>query len=302
MNSYDIYISSLLEEEDASRTIQCSGKVHQTFYEYDQSGKFYSELLQIGRVLFLSRKVYYSDFQLMCKSSSYLIIYVVSGGVYAECGAKKFSADSGQALVLKDDKTYCITQQSEMPLDVVVIWCKGDMPMSYSALLKEMCVTVAQPEAFLSLLDELSYFCQYNNNYSQAKSIAYIAQLFCHLLQENTFSVCCNKKRTPDTILYAVALLDEKFNSDICIDDLAQVSGFSKIQFYRLFKSCTGMTPYMYLINKRIDTAKTLLLTTNYKVKLISQMVGYYSVSHFIKHFKRHTSQTPQEYRNNSRL
>lgn len=63
------------------------------------------------------------------------------------------------------------------------------------------------------------------------------------------------------------------------------------------FKQRTGKTIVEYRTEKRIDYAKMLLLNTDYNILEISNKVGYFSLSHFIKNFKTYTGYTPEAYR-----
>ena len=52
-----------------------------------------------------------------------------------------------------------------------------------------------------------------------------------------------------------------------------------------------------YLIDLRMKLAKELLRTTTLPLKDISEQVGYYNVSSFIRRFKTHEGITPNSYR-----
>ena len=75
----------------------------------------------------------------------------------------------------------------------------------------------------------------------------------------------------------------------------------SESLFYRVFRKHTGVSPYRYIINSRINRAQTLLRTTDLQVKFISHTVGFGSVNHFIAHFRKAVGMTPQEYRESIR-
>ena len=61
------------------------------------------------------------------------------------------------------------------------------------------------------------------------------------------------------------------------------------------------MTFSDYLWKMRFEKAKELLLMTNKTVDEVSNMVGYYSRTSFIKKFKQETNMTPTEFRQNSK-
>ncbi len=63
------------------------------------------------------------------------------------------------------------------------------------------------------------------------------------------------------------------------------------------FKQVTGKTVIGYLSERRVEYAKRLLLSTEYSVLEISSIVGYESLSHFIKVFKLKVGTSPLKYR-----
>ena len=81
------------------------------------------------------------------------------------------------------------------------------------------------------------------------------------------------------------------------LDDYYNSLPFSKYYIARLFKSCMGVTPMNYIITKRIDNARDLLINSNKKIKEISNEVGYKDIYYFTKVFKKEIGVSPSEYR-----
>lgn len=87
------------------------------------------------------------------------------------------------------------------------------------------------------------------------------------------------------------------YHEQISIDDIMSGIHISKYHFIRLFSRKMGSTPYSYLTNYRINESKTMLRTTDKTVSEISELCGFTDTSNFISQFKRHTGQTPLQYR-----
>lgn len=82
------------------------------------------------------------------------------------------------------------------------------------------------------------------------------------------------------------------------IDDIIKPTGYSHSQYLRKFKESTGVPLIQYLMNLRINHAKSLLLSTQKSVLEIAYEVGYDSVNYFIRAFKSRTRGiTPLQYR-----
>ena len=74
----------------------------------------------------------------------------------------------------------------------------------------------------------------------------------------------------------------------------------SHTAFIKEFKNITGKTLVSYLQSKKLEYAKTLLLTTDYSVLYISSLLNYDSLSYFIRIFKEEYNLTPYKYRKNN--
>ncbi len=87
------------------------------------------------------------------------------------------------------------------------------------------------------------------------------------------------------------------YNKEIGLDDVADFVQLSPAYFSRLFKQETGENFIDYLIKVRMEHGKRLLETTTHKTYEISQMVGYKKSKYFSKLFKKYSGYTATEYR-----
>ncbi len=88
-------------------------------------------------------------------------------------------------------------------------------------------------------------------------------------------------------------------NSDriITLEEMSEGFGFSKDYFGKLFKSNMGVSFNSFYSAVKIEKAKTLLKTGNYKNYEISDMLGYSTVDYFSKIFKEMTGVTPTQFK-----
>ena len=94
-----------------------------------------------------------------------------------------------------------------------------------------------------------------------------------------------------------IALLEEKYNSNLSLDEICEYLSVSKNYFSYLFKRDTDISLWAYLTDLRIGKAKILLETTDMKSYEVAYKVGYENPSYFTKLFKKHAGVTPNEYR-----
>jgi AraC-like DNA-binding protein len=76
---------------------------------------------------------------------------------------------------------------------------------------------------------------------------------------------------------------------------LAEEVCMSESAFAHHFKQCVGTSPHQFLKLLRLEHARDLLLE-NHTVSETGKRVGYASLSHFIKEFKRYFGATPRSY------
>jgi AraC family transcriptional regulator len=89
----------------------------------------------------------------------------------------------------------------------------------------------------------------------------------------------------------------ENLERDISVKQLSALLGFGQLQFSRRLKARTGMSPYQYVTNKRVNRACELLSATKQSIADIGLEVGFGGQSHFSARFKQVVGTTPREYR-----
>ena len=95
----------------------------------------------------------------------------------------------------------------------------------------------------------------------------------------------------------SVAYLNEHYAENVSVEQLARLSHYSVAQFRKLFQKLMRMSPSAYVIQVRINAAKTLLKTTDSLIADIAAETGFCDHSHFIKTFRAATGLTPNEFR-----
>jgi len=78
---------------------------------------------------------------------------------------------------------------------------------------------------------------------------------------------------------------------------VAKAVNTSTFYFCKMFKRITGLNFTDYVSRTRIEKAKNLLLNPNLRVSEIAFEVGFQSLTHFNRVFKRIVGESPTEYR-----
>jgi AraC-like DNA-binding protein len=89
--------------------------------------------------------------------------------------------------------------------------------------------------------------------------------------------------------------LRRNYAANVSLAELSEVAELSAYRLTRLFTSSVGMPPHAYQIQLRIEHAKKLLLAGS-PVSVAGHAVGFFDLSHFTRHFKRHLGVPPGGY------
>jgi AraC-like DNA-binding protein len=94
-----------------------------------------------------------------------------------------------------------------------------------------------------------------------------------------------------------IQYLHAHYQEDFSIAKLAELCHVSQEYFRRLFKRQTGKTPAEYRNALRLQKAELYLIHSDVSIREISESLGYFTVSHFIKQFRMHFGISPLAYR-----
>jgi AraC family transcriptional regulator len=81
------------------------------------------------------------------------------------------------------------------------------------------------------------------------------------------------------------------------VSGLAAVMGYSPDHFARLFKRDFGITPYQYVLNRRVERAKSLLRARGLSIAEVAMTCGFSTQAHLSSAFKARVGTTPGAYR-----
>ena len=91
--------------------------------------------------------------------------------------------------------------------------------------------------------------------------------------------------------------IDENLTEPILLKDMSAVAQRSTAYFCRAFKRTFGRSPHAYLIDRRVKLAGDLMLKSDATLSEIAQAAGFADQSHFCRHFRQVTGETPAVWR-----
>lgn len=94
-----------------------------------------------------------------------------------------------------------------------------------------------------------------------------------------------------------LAHIEQNLMHEIRLSELAELHGWSQFHFSRYFKRWMGVSPHQYVLQQRIERAKSLLGDSGLELADIALESGFSNQSHFGSTFRRLTGLTPNQYR-----
>lgn len=99
----------------------------------------------------------------------------------------------------------------------------------------------------------------------------------------------------------AKELLIAHLDGDISLEELARECRLSRSHFARAFKATTGLPPHRWLLARRLERARELLLASDLSLDSIAAHCGFADQSHFNKAFAKAVGASPGQWRRSRR-
>ena len=127
--------------------------------------------------------------------------------------------------------------------------------------------------------------------------------LFIDYLSRSSSSKIAISGRVRDFyIKEALNYIEQNFQNDISVENIASFCGLNRTYFGRIFKETVGKSPQQFLLSYRMAKAAELLKLTELTINDVGNAVGYPNQLHFSRAFKNVYGLSPREWRNKNRI
>lgn len=117
-----------------------------------------------------------------------------------------------------------------------------------------------------------------------------------HYLNKLTALKTSTRREIVNRINSGKEFIDMSYLQNPDIMSVARQSNMSVFHFYRCFKQVHGISPYQYMLGKRLEHARELLMERTHLVTTIAGKCGFPDVFTFSKAFKRKYGVSPSRF------
>lgn len=211
----------------------------------------------------------------------YGLSFCLNGQITYVCNGKKFISNKNNAVILPKGATYTLHGDKEGLFPLINFNAQNFSCDSF------VIIPLDEPAHFVKDFNKLSDYFLREDKYLQ------IFSLFYHILE----GMNLEQSHTQNPLYPVINYLEKNISSpEITNIFLADKLGISEVYLRKLFSLHYGTSPRQFIIDMRIQKAKSLLTNGTYTITAISEECGFSSLYHFCRAFKDKTGMTPTEY------
>ena len=231
--------------------------------------------------------------------ASYLLVYTVSGSGTLTVGGKLRQLSAGYATLVDCREGVELCTVSKETWRFHFVYFDSLVMEGYKRLLLDEFVTrrVSERLRFVRYLERIHDLASEENEMLRYALFSDLTSGLLLILGNSQRTVEGQRDVDSEAVHTACRYIEENLRGDVSIDQLASLVHLSKFYFIRLFKRLMGVSPYQYLQTTRINSAKDLLLKSDFRINEIADAVGFSSATRFTRFFSESVGVSPSEFR-----
>ena len=237
----------------------------------------------------------------------YELVYILKGPVRYEINGKNLILDEGILSIVRPTDIHSFNNEKEDKTQHINLAVKVEFFKLITNLLNPFLfeqINSAHAPRFLKLSKferlEIEYWKRKINMEQESdreESSPLITALLCMLISIYNGRTNFMINNSPSWFNDLLQLINSSEFADKSVSDIYEHCNYSPPVIIKAFKKYLGQTPVEYITNVKINYACNLLQNTDYSTLHISSKIGYDSLSHFNRVFKKIKGVTPSHYR-----
>ncbi|MBL8027823.1 MAG: AraC family transcriptional regulator [Fibrobacteres bacterium] len=242
-----------------------------------------------------------------CKRTAvteYQVAYCVGGKGFIRCAGREYPVESGSVFINIPGHAHEYWADEKDPWTHYWVHFVGTSAARYFEFMnckpEEPGFFIGQNDHLVELYRVMLEQLKQENHVHHLQAVAILHNILSHIAvlrnsQDNKSEANINGQRIN------MRLIDDyiaKHLKYVTLQDLAVISSLSIPHFIRLFKNANGVTPVQYVINKRINAARRLIVEdSTLNIKQAAMLCGYDDQHYFSRQFTKVTGMNPNDYR-----
>ena len=222
------------------------------------------------------------------------IEYIISGDCVLNSKNISCIATAGDTYFLHQGDDHNYYPSSHTTVEKIWINIKGELVKELEKLYKIDDVILFKNTDSLKYIDEIHAICKNAQNPYEIQDK--VSTRFFELIKFLSKSHITAQSDI-DYLDNIRSYIDLHIQDKITLDDLSRFSYTSIDHTINTFKEKFGITPHQYILQSKIQLAKTLLGTSAMSIEKISEMLNFSNIGHFSNIFYKYTGLRPSKYR-----
>jgi AraC-like DNA-binding protein len=133
--------------------------------------------------------------------------------------------------------------------------------------------------------------------YFQLARQAILRRLIATRLRRAPDARAFNEVLLPTRVRRIIDYIEDNVGGSLRLEELAGIAGTSKFHFARAFANTVGLSPHVFVRQRRVSRAVAYLRTSQMGLREIARLCGFADQAHLTRTFKMHFDLSPSRYR-----
>ena len=228
------------------------------------------------------------------------LFYIIGGDGQFLIDDEKFPVRAHQLVIVNPNIMHTELSYEARPLEYIVLGIEGLEISNPGTNEGRYCIyTFSGSNKVLNCMQSILREMQEREQEHQMVCQAYMDILVVQLMRNTSTSMTQVADSSPTNRQCAMVrrYIDNHYKEQLTLDLLATEAKVNKYYLVHAYKQAYGISPINYMISRRIQAGKRLLVETDLSLSQISGILGFSSASYFSQSFRKAEGISPAEYR-----